>query len=293
MNITSSSRRASVRAVLATGWRLSITGLPTVFPWVLAAEIIGALPVAGAGGGLLSTDLGRLAQPAYLGWTLCSIFMQSLFYAYALLRLARLDGVTVTAPLRAASSAAPGLLIGYLVYELLVVCGLGVALIFFLLVMLLFGLVPALIVALVPLAATAWISTALAFFAYPAVLDQSGPFVALGHSLRLAKSSWAHAALVVSVPAIGLLLVAVLQDAPSVWHGTHAVLSSISQLSSQPTAMQLQELLSRSSAGPAADRHPLWRAFTVLLSALAWWYALAACYAEYRMLKRPTGVTAP
>lgn len=292
MNVSGTEPRQRPGQVLTEGWRLAVAGAFNVFPCVLAAEIIGSLPVAGAGGGLFSTDLERLAQPAFLGWTLLSVFMQSFLYAYALLRLAQLDGVTVKQPLQAALSAIPGLLSGYIAYELLVVCGLGIALIFFLLVMLLFGLVPALVVAMAPLAATAWISTALAFFAYPAVLEQSGPFVALGRSLRLAKSSWAHAALVVSVPAIGLLLVAVLQDAPSISDSVHSILGGMSQLSSQPTAMQLQNMLSGSDAHPAGDQHPLWHAITVLLSAVAWWYAVTVCYAEFKMLKRTSAVTA-
>jgi hypothetical protein len=285
MNSSVSRQRQQVGEVLAEGWRLFIAGLFSAFPCVLAAEVIGALPVAGAGGGLLDTDFGHLAQPSYLGWLLVSVFMQTLLYAYAVLRLARLDEVSVPALSRSALSAIPALLIAYLAYELLVICGLGMAVIMLLLVALLFGLVPGVIVALLLLAPTAWVSTALAFFAYPAVLEQQGPLASLGRSFRLAKANWAHAALVVSVPAIGLLCVAVLQDVAPVLHSLHSIMGSMSQLSSQPTATQLQGLLANADTQPVTAQHPLWHAVTVLLSALAWWYALAACYAEYRMLK--------
>ncbi|MGH8373331.1 MAG: hypothetical protein ACRETO_11465 [Gammaproteobacteria bacterium] len=291
MNGSAARQRHRIGAVLAEGWRLFVAGLVTVFPWILAAEIIGSLPVAGAGGGLLDTDLGRLGQLAYLFWMLLSACVQTLLYAYAVLRLARLDAVAVPAPLRSALYAIPALFVAYLAYELLVVCGVGLAVILLLLVVLLFGIIPGVVVALFPLAATAWISTALAFFAYPAVLDQRGPFVSLGRSLQLAKSNWGHAALVVSVPAIGLLCVAALQDVVPVMNGLHAVMGSMSQLSAQPSAGQLQDLLSNLNAHQVTHQHPIWQAFTVLFSALAWWYAVAVCYAEYKMLKQSAPVT--
>lgn len=284
--------RYSVSHVLAVGWRLFVAGLVQVFPLVLVAEIIAALPVAGAGGGLFSTDLDRLMQPRYLGWTLLSVVLQTVLYASAVLRLARLENNSTKVSWRAAAGAIPGLLIGYVVYDALVVCGLGVSLLMFVLVALLFGVVPAVIVSFIPLAATAWISTALAFFAYPAVLEQAGPFVALGRSLRLARSNWAHAALVVSVPAVGLLIVAALQDTLPVLHSVHAVMNTVSQLSSQPTADQLQNLLANPETTPPSSSHPLWQMTTAVLSALAWWYTLAVCYAEFMLLKQSAVVTA-
>lgn len=291
MNAPRAIRRQSVGAVLTEAWQLTVAGLFTAFPFVLAAEIIGALPVAGAGGGLLDTDLGRLGQPAYLGWVLCAAFVQALLYAYAVLRLAQLDTVRVAAPLRAALSATPTLLIAYLAYQLLIVFGLGFAVILLLPVALLFGLIPGLVAILIPLAPTAWVSTALAFFVYPAVLEQQGPFASLGRSFRLAKSNWGHAALIVSVPAIALLCVTVLQDAPTALQSLHNIMAGMSQLSSQPTAGQLQGLLSNLDAHQAVHQHPIWQAFTVLLSALAWWYAVAVCYAGFKMLKSAPSVT--
>jgi hypothetical protein len=287
-----SRSRYPVTHVLAVGWHLFVAGLTRVFPLVLIAEIIAALPVAGAGGGLFSTDLDRLVQPGYLAWTLLSVVLQTVLYAGAVLRLARLENTSTKVSWRAATGAIPGLLIGYVVYDVLVVFGLGVSLLMFVLVVLLFGVVPAVIVSFIPLAATAWISTALAFFAYPAVLEQAGPFAALGRSLRLARSNWAHAALVVSVPAIGLLVVAALQDTMPVLHSVHAVMNTVSQLSSQPAAGQLQNLLANPATTPPAGAHPLWQMTTALLSALAWWYALAVCYAEFMLLKQTAVVTA-
>ncbi|HET7650201.1 MAG TPA: hypothetical protein VFL15_05825 [Gammaproteobacteria bacterium] len=285
-------QRYPVGHVLVVGWRLFVAGLVQVFPLVLVAEIIAALPVAGAGGGLFSTDLDRLVQPGYLAWTLLSVVLQTVLYASAVLRLARLENNSTKVSWRAAAGAIPGLLIGYVVYDVLVVCGLGISLLLFVLVALLFGIIPALIVALIPLAATAWLSTALAFFAYPAVLEQAGPFAALGRSLRLARSNWAHAALVVSVPAVGLLAVAALQDTMPVLHSVHAVMNALSQLSSQPTADQLQNLLANPATTSPAGAHPLWQMTTAVLSALAWWYALAVCYAEFMLLKQSAVLTA-
>jgi hypothetical protein len=291
MNAPHPPRRQSVGEVLTEGWHLTVAGWIKVFPWILAAEIIGSLQIAGAGGGLLNTDLSLLTQPAYLGWVVFSAFMQALLYAYAVLRLAQLDKVRIAAPIRAAFSAMPTVLIAYVIYELLVVFGLGMALMLLSLIALLFGVIPGLIVALIPLVPTAWVSTALAFFAYPAVLEQQGPFASLGRSFRLAKSNWGHAALVVSVPAIGLLCVAVLQDLVPALHSLHSLMRSMSQLSSQPTTAQLQDMLSNPGTQPTTDKHPLWHAITVLLSACAWWYAVAVCYAEFKMLKQSGSFT--
>lgn len=292
MSLSAPRQRHRISEVLAEGRRLTVAGLFTIFPYVLAAEIIGSLPIAGAGGGLLDTDLGRLTQPAYLGWMLCSVFMQALLYICAVLRLARPDAVNADTSLPAALRAIPAVLIAYLAYELLVICGLGIAMILLLLVALLFGLIPGVVVTLIPLAPTAWISTALAFFVYPAVLERRGPWVSLGRSLQLAKSNWGHAALVVSVPAVGLLCAAVLQDIVPVMHGLHTVMGSITQHSSQPGVGQLQDLLSNLDAHRTAHQYPLWQAFTMLLSAFAWWYALAVCYAEYKALKQAASLTA-
>ncbi|HEX5339429.1 MAG TPA: hypothetical protein VFX47_00950 [Gammaproteobacteria bacterium] len=275
-----------VGAVLTHGWHLGIAGLFTVFPYLLAAEIIGALPVAGAGGGIWNTDLARLAQPGYLGWTLFSACLQAFLYACAIQRLAKLDAVPVTVSLRSAARAIPALFIAYLVYQLLVLLGVGVALILLLLVAMLFGVLPGLVVSAIPLAPTAWVSTVLALFAYPAVLERCGPFVALGRSLRLAKSHWPHVALAVSAPAMVLLCVAVLQDALPVLDGLRSVMAGMSHLSTQPDVAQLQALLSNPHAGQASGRHPFWYAITVVLSALAWWYALVVCYTEYKALKQ-------
>ncbi|MGH8369459.1 MAG: hypothetical protein ACRESC_00625, partial [Gammaproteobacteria bacterium] len=290
-SLSASRQRHRVSEVLAEGLRLTVAGSFTVFPYVLAAEIIGSLPIAGAGGGLLDTDLGRLMQPAYLGWILCSVFVQTLLYIYAVLRLERLDTASAATSLSVVVRGIPSVLIAYLAYELLVICGLGIAVILLLLVALLFGIIPGVVATLIPLVPTVWISTALAFFVYPAVLERRGPWVSLGRSLQLARSNWGQAALVVSVPAVGLLCAAALQDIVPVMHGLHTVMGSITQHSSQPSAGQLQDMLSNLDAHQAAHRYPLWQAFTVLLSAFAWWYALAVCYAEYKALKRSVPLT--
>jgi len=291
MNAAASNRRLPVGEVLSAGGRLFVGGLPGIFPWILAAEIIGALPIAGAGGGLLSADLSRLAQPAYVVWLLFAICAQTFLYGMAILKLAQRDGTPVVSPMRQAIRSIPALFIAYLIYELLVVFGVGFAFILMLLFALLLGVLPGVLVAIIPLAPTAWISTALAFFAYPAVLERRGPFDSLGRSLQLAKSNWVRAAGVVSVPAIALLVVALLQDvmpAINMWHQTTQLLS---QVSSQASVANLQSLMTHLDANQKAVSYPWWQAFTVLLSALAWWYAVAVCYVEYRNLSGAAAVT--
>lgn len=288
MSAAPANRPVAVGGVLSAGGRLFARNLWRICPWILAAEIIGALPIAGAGGGLLNTDLGRLAQSDYLLWLLFSICAQTLLYALAVLKLAK----TETGLLRAAIRSMPALFIGYFIYELLVIVGVGIALLLMLVFALLLGILPGVLVALIPLAPTAWISTALAFFAYPAVLERRGPLDSLDRSLRIAKSHWVHAAAVVSVPAIVLLAVVVLQDAMPVVNTWHAIRHITTQVSSQTSAAQLQDLMANLDAKQQAMSHPWWQAFTILLSALAWWYALAVCYVEYRTLSGQASLTA-
>lgn len=287
MNKAAAQQRVQIREVLAEGWRLTVAGLFSVFPWILAAEVIGALPVAGAGGGILGTDLGLLVQPAFLGWLLLSASAQAFCYGCAILKLARHEMPAWRTALR----AIPALIVGWLIYELLVICGLGISVIFMLLIALLFGFIPAIVTILIPLAPTAWISTALSFFAYPAVLERRGPFAALGRSFHLARSNWAHAALVISVPAIGLLCVAVLQDVMPVRDALREFASHASGFGGQPTLAQLQNMFSSMNAQQALRAHPWWDVLTVVLSALMWWYTLAVCYVEYRVLNQPASVT--
>ncbi|HET7921958.1 MAG TPA: hypothetical protein VFM15_04305 [Gammaproteobacteria bacterium] len=279
----SSAPGSAVGDVLAEAGRAFRTGIFTVFPWILAAEILAALPVAG--GGVFNTDLSVLGRPLALGGLLVSALVQTWLYAMAIQRLTN-NG---RAAARAALRAIPALLIAYLIYEVLVLLGLGIALILFLPTVLLFGVVAGVIVTLIPLAPTAWLSTALAFFAFPAVLERRGPLAALDRSFRLARTRWAHAALVVSVPAGVLLLVAIAQDALPVWHAVQTAQHLMAQLPSQPDLAQMQALLDRVTTQPAPAAHPLWRALCVLLSALAWWYTLAVCHAEYTALTRIAG----
>ena len=289
MNAAPAKHRQSVGAVLSAGNRLFVEGLLKVFPWILVAEIIGALPVAGAGGGLLNTDLSQLARPAYAGWLLFSICAQTFLYGMAILKLAQRE--PSSAPARNAIRAIPALFIAYFIYELLVIFGVGFALILMLIFALLLGVIPGVLVTIIPLAPTAWISTALAFFAYPAVLERRGPFDSLGRSMQIAKSHWVHAAAVVSVPAIALLVVAALHDVMPVVNMWHTMAQLASHASSQASPANLQDLITNLDAKQKAVSHPWWQAFTVLLSALAWWYALAVCYVEYRSLSGSAAVT--
>src|SRR5579872_5098966 len=190
----------SIREVLAAGGRLFAAGLTTVFPWVLAAELTVLLPFAGKAGNLLDTDIGQILQVDSLVRGLCIGLVQAVLYSMAVLRLTELVGGPIQGnAIWGALRAAPAVFIGYLAYEIVLIAGISLTLLVFMLGVFTLGLWPAFVICIIPLAPTAAISTALALFVFPAVLERRGPFAALGESARLAKSSWARVTLVVSV----------------------------------------------------------------------------------------------
>jgi len=273
----------SVGQVLSEGWELFIAGLPTLFPWVLVAELLQETPLANPPGSILTTDLSLYGQPDYLVRALLIGVLQALFYGVAV------QGLTGTTPGTAwwpGLRAVPSVLVGYICYELIVAMGLVFTFAFFMLGMFIIGLLGGLVLCIVPLAPTAAASTALALFIFPAVLERKGPFAALGESSRLAKRSWVKVSLVISVPALALLAASVVTDLTSIRHSLATGLDLWGRAQESGVSMeQADSLLAGFKAEPAASRYELWQVVGTVLGAFAWWYTLAVCYAQYRDLK--------
>src|SRR5215475_7068793 len=79
-------------AVLTEGGRLFLAGLPRIFPWILAAELIPLLPFANPPSGMFTTDLSLFADPGYLARAVLMGALQAFFYALAVLKLVSLEG---------------------------------------------------------------------------------------------------------------------------------------------------------------------------------------------------------
>ena len=291
MSATAAGTR-SIREVLAASWALFIAGLSSVFPWVLAAELVQLLPFANPPSGIFDTDLSLFAQPGYLVRALFFGGAQALFYGVAVLRMkmlvegaAREDRVTWRA-LR----AAPAVLVAYICYETIVIIGLLLTFAMFMLGCFIIGPLAGFVLCILPLAPTAAASTALALFIFPAVLEGRGPFAALGESSRLAKTSWGRVSLVISVPALALLAASVLADFTSLSHSVSSGLELLRHSQEEGISMeQADGLLAGLKAAPGAGRYSSWQLMSTLLGAFAWWYTLAVCYAQYRDLKAQKG----
>ncbi len=274
-----------IGATLAEGWRLFCAGLVRAFPWILAAEMLPLLEMSTTPKSVLNEDLGQFFNPLHLGLALSVGCLQALLYGIAIIQLARLANNDEFTPLLAAVRSIPALLIGYLIYELIVFLGLGIALLLFLPTALFIGVTVGVLVTLIPLAPTAYISTALALFAYPAVLERKGPFAALTRSAQLTRSNWGRAALVISIPAIVLLAIAAGNEIPFI-EGLHTAMQQLANRSSGLDISQLQNLLSNPKISGHAAQPVGWTILFSVLTAFGWWYTLAVCYAEYRELSR-------
>lgn len=270
---------------MAEGRDLFLRGLATAFPWVLAAELIQALPFLHQSGGLLNMDLEKLVQPDYLVKMLGCALLEAWLYGMAILRLARLAGEADAISPWAALRALPSVCVGYLVYEVIIIIGLLITALFFSIGLMLVGPMLALLIACLPLAPTAVASTALAFFVYPALLERMGPFAALQRSRKLAMQGWARATLVVSVPALVLLGVWMGENAGSVKTMFYRSLQQLSAGADEGAGGPMQAVLSSGGLPDAASVHPWLHLAWAAVGALAWWYTLAVCYAEYRELK--------
>src|SRR5690242_7576689 len=158
----------SVWGVLGEGWASFVSGLSTVFPWVLAAELLQQLPLANPPGSILTTDLDLYAQPGYLARALLFGVLQALLYGIAVLRLAGAGDGAWKGSLR----ATPSVLVAYLCYEVIVVIGLLFTFAFYMLGMFIAGPLVGVVLCILPLAPTAAASTAFALFIFPALLEK-------------------------------------------------------------------------------------------------------------------------
>lgn len=276
----------SIGEVLGAGWRLFVAGLPAVFPWILAAELLPLLPFAPASGSLLDTDLSTFMQPGYLGRSLLVGACQAFLYSVAVLRMAELagrppGGRNTWHALR----ATPAVLIGYLIYELVVIFGLGVTLVVFLLAFMSVGLAPAWVLSIVPLAPTAAASTALALFIYPAVLERRGPLAALNESSRLARTAWARVSLVITVPALALLAVWLVDDGPHLLEALQSGRDALQKMEAAGSTDALQAMGAMGATPALSQSSTASRIVGAILGGIAWWYTLAVCFAQYRDLK--------
>jgi hypothetical protein len=282
----SGGRVPPVRAVLGEAWRLFIAGLPRVFPWVLAAELIPFLPFANTAGSLFDTDLSSFGEPGYLARALACGALQAALYAAAVLRLAASAGDGAKAGLLgAALRATPAVLVGYIVYEILVIIGLCIALLFFVVGVMTLGPWAAVAICFIPLAPTAIVSTALALFIFPAALERRGPFAALGESWRLARGAWVKVSLVVSVPALVLLLLWFGENSGQLVKQANAFLEAFQHAQENASFDGLQALAKTPTEQGAASVSNPWHLGWAALGAFGWWYTLATCYALYRDLK--------
>jgi hypothetical protein len=287
--VDTGGRAMGVGAVLTEGRRLFVAGLTTAFPWVLAAELLQELPGANPPSDILSMDLMQIPTAGYLVRALIFGCLQAFLYGMAILQLARLAGETSGGSVSLALRALPGVFIGYLLYSLVVLVGLGVTLLCFVLSLLLLGAMPAVLISLISLAPTAMASTALAFFIYPAVLEGRGPFAALGRSARLARAGWVQATVVVSVPALALLFAWFVGNGAALMHSFTTTMTQLANVSPDASLEQLQTLLTADAADKIADRSG-WQLAGALAGAFAWWYTLAVCYAQYSELKARAAV---
>lgn len=281
----------SMPEVLGAGGNLFAAGLTDVFPWVLAAESLQLLPY-GMSTGILDTDLSLLLNPVFLIKALLFGAVQALLYAVAVMRLAGLAGGPVGSTVWPALRAVPAVFIGYIAYMLVVMLGLGLGMLLFAAGLMFLGPMAGLLLSLAALGPTAAFSTALAFFIYPAVLERRGPFASLNESGRLARGSWVRASLVVSVPALALLVAWLAGNGVELSRSLSAVLNQMQNLPEDISVDQLQALLSGTASQGQAAVSWGWKVLGVLADAFAWWYTLAVCYAEYRALKEQDSAAA-
>lgn len=225
------------------GWRLFLKSLPVIFLPVWCACLVDAVPGVFGGGGLLNFSITR----STLLITVICWLAESVLYGAA---IARLDACSTGTPrstaevLRTSMRAALAVLIGDLLYNIVTWVG------FFLLI------VPGVI-----------LGTTLAFFAYAAVLDRKHLLDVLGYSHQLAWPQWWRSSVVLSAPAIALLIYDVIAGWPD-------IMSAVNQLGSGSLT---------AASAPADWWYNL--GLMPLLGALVWCYVLAACYVQYRILK--------
>lgn len=276
----------SIRQVLGEGWELFCSGFATVLPWVLAAELLQIFPLTGASSD--SSDMGAAFSGFFdnLGWSISIGLAQAALYAIAVLRLAKLAGQPMPGkyPSNALRSLFP-VFIGYLIYSLIVIVGLSITFAVFMIGLFIAGPLFGFVLCILPLAPTAVVSTALALFIFPAVLERRGPFAALSESSRLARTNWVKVSLVISVPAVALLAAWCVQNGPEVARGIHLYLDLVQRTEEGASVGDMGTLLD-SLKDQGQPKYAFgWQLGGIVLGACAWWYTLAICYAQYLDLK--------
>jgi len=146
------SGKLPVSSILSEGWKLFRSGLISAFPWILAAELLALLPSPNAPKSILTADLGQYFSLSHLSWLLLIGCVQALLYCIAIIKLAAFSGQKINSTVLTAMRGTLPLLICYLIYELIVLLGLGIALILFLPTVMIIGVPAGVLVTLIPLA---------------------------------------------------------------------------------------------------------------------------------------------
>ncbi|MGH8279960.1 MAG: hypothetical protein ACRETQ_10425 [Gammaproteobacteria bacterium] len=233
---------------LVGGWHLFRRCLPQLFLPLWLANFVDAAPSVVGGGSVFT---GAITGRGIL-LTLAAWLVESLLFGYTIARLdavARNTRLPASLAWRVAFRATPAVLVGDLVYNIVAWGGL------------LLFLVPGII-----------FGTTLVFFAYAAVIDRKNLIEALGYSHALAWPAWWRTSVVISVPAIVLLIYSVISGWPAITSVLHAV-----------AAGELPSIGSLSHRGYDLGLMPP-------LGALAWSYVLCVLYVQYDALKRQTAV---
>jgi hypothetical protein len=233
-----------INAALVEGWRLFLRSLPAIFFPVWLACVVDAIPGIYGGGGVLT---GSIDHRAIIITIICWLVESALFGA----AISRLDqfvrGVAADyrRALAAGAHATIAILIGDLLYNIVAWIGL------------LLFIVPGLI-----------LGTTLAFFAYAAVLDRKNVVDILGYSHALAWPHWGRSSVVLSAPAIVLMIYDVIAGWPD-------IMNAVQQLAS-------------GNLSPASVPSNSWYDLGLMpvVGGFVWCYVLAACYVQYRNLKQ-------
>ena len=237
-------RRLPIGPTLHAGWRLFLQSLSALFLPLWVACIVDAVPGVYAGGGLFTGGISWKSTVI----TLVAWLVEGFLYAYAIAKLdswVQHTNVASASLRRTAKRAVPAVIIGDLIYN---IAGWGGLLLF---------VVPGII-----------LGTTLAFFAYAAVLDRKNILDALAYSHALAWPEWWRTSLVISVPAIVLLIYDVIAGWPYIMNA--AQLLAAGQIPSTATLT-----------------HPWYDlGLMPLLGGIVWSYVLAVLYVQYRGLQQ-------
>ncbi|HEY1772267.1 MAG TPA: hypothetical protein VGH91_03615 [Gammaproteobacteria bacterium] len=102
---------------------------------------------------------------------------------------------------------------------------------------------------------------------------------------KTSRFTWAKVSLVVSAPAIALLIAAVVGDMPGIRHAIELAVDLRRHAEEGLSLEQVLQVLQSLKPTGAPDRYEPWSVAGILLGAPAWWYTLAVSYAQYLDLK--------